>query len=222
MEEARDEAPRKAEGRSARKHRAILDAARTVFLRHGYVGAGMDEVAALAEVSKQTVYKHFTDKERLFVEVITADIRSAGQRSDDVVTGLADTADLAGALREIARKLVTVVTLPHLVRLRQVVIGEAGRFPDLARAWYASGPERGYQRLADGFARLAEQGRLHAPDPLLAAQQFLWLALSVPLNRAMFDPEPYPHDELLRFADEGVRVFLAAYATPGGAEGREA
>jgi AcrR family transcriptional regulator len=199
------------EGRSARKRRAILDAARTVFMRHGYVGASMDEVAALAAVSKQTVYKHFVDKKQLFTEIITADIRNAEQQSDDVVAGLADTTDLDGDLREIARKLVTVVTQPHLVRLRQVVIGEADRFPDLARAWYASGPERGYQRLADRFADLTEQGRLNTPDPLLAAQQFLWLALSVPLNRAMFDPEPYPDDELLKFADEGVRVFLKAY-----------
>ncbi|MEU4443397.1 TetR/AcrR family transcriptional regulator [Actinosynnema sp. NPDC050801] len=199
------------ETRSDRKRRAVLDAARTVFLRHGYVGASMDEVAALAEVSKQTVYKHFADKQRLFTEVITSDIRAAEQRSDEVVDGLADTADLAGDLREIARKLVTVVTQPHLVRLRQVVIGEADRFPDLARTWYASGPHRGYERLAERFARLTEQGRLRTPDPLLAAQQFTWLALSVPLNRAMFDPERYPEDELLRFADEGVRVFLAAY-----------
>lgn len=180
-------------------------------MRHGYVGASMDEVAALAAVSKQTVYKHFVDKKQLFAEIITADIRNAEQQSDDVVAGLADTTDLDGDLREIARKLVTVVTQPHLVRLRQVVIGEADRFPDLARAWYASGPERGYQRLADRFADLTEQGRLNTPDPLLAAQQFLWLALSVPLNRAMFDPEPYPRDELLKFADEGVRVFLKAY-----------
>ncbi|MBB5801729.1 AcrR family transcriptional regulator [Saccharothrix ecbatanensis] len=199
------------EGRSARKRRATLDAARAVFMRHGYVGASMDEVAALAAVSKQTVYKHFVDKKQLFAEIITADIRNAEQQSDDVVAGLADTTDLDGDLREIARKLVTVVTQPHLVRLRQVVIGEADRFPDLARAWYASGPERGYQRLADRFADLTEQGRLNTPDPLLAAQQFLWLALSVPLNRAMFDPEPYPRDELLKFADEGVRVFLKAY-----------
>ena len=208
------------EGRSARKRSAILDAARTVFLRHGYVGASMDEVASLARVSKQTVYKHFADKQRLFTEVITADIRAAEQRSDDVVEGLADTADLAGDLREIARRLVTVVTQPHLVRLRQVVIGEADRFPELARTWYASGPRRSYRRLAERFARLTEQGRLNTPDPLLAAQQFTWLALSVPLNRAMFDPEPYPEEELLGFADGAVRVFLAAYGPSGAASPR--
>jgi AcrR family transcriptional regulator len=48
---------------SARKHRAILDAALKVFLRSGYLGANMDEIAALSEVSKQTIYKHCSSKE---------------------------------------------------------------------------------------------------------------------------------------------------------------
>jgi TetR/AcrR family transcriptional regulator, mexJK operon transcriptional repressor len=34
----------------------------------------MDDVAARAAVSKQTVYKQFADKQRLFTEVITSDV----------------------------------------------------------------------------------------------------------------------------------------------------
>ena len=49
------------EGRTPRKRRAILEAATEVFLQHGYLGASMDAVAARAAVSKQTVYKQFTD-----------------------------------------------------------------------------------------------------------------------------------------------------------------
>src|SRR5207244_1010955 len=61
-------------GRSARKRQAILDAATTIFLRQGYLGTSMDEIAARAGVSKQTVYKHFADKERLFVEIVVATV----------------------------------------------------------------------------------------------------------------------------------------------------
>jgi TetR/AcrR family transcriptional regulator, mexJK operon transcriptional repressor len=49
-----------------RKRRAILDAAGTVFLRDGFARASIDVIAAEAKVSKQTVYNHFGDKERLF------------------------------------------------------------------------------------------------------------------------------------------------------------
>jgi AcrR family transcriptional regulator len=47
------------DSRTARKRQAIIAAAWEVFLTHGYLGASMDEVAARAAVSKQTVYKHF-------------------------------------------------------------------------------------------------------------------------------------------------------------------
>src|SRR5579862_5190521 len=52
--------------RSARKRTAILEAARHLFFAQGFVGTSMDQIAARAAVSKQTVYKQFNDKEALF------------------------------------------------------------------------------------------------------------------------------------------------------------
>lgn len=65
------------------------------------------------------------------------------------------------------------------------------------------------------FERLADQGVLQPGDPLLAAAHFNWLVMSIPLNRAMLlgDDEP-PPPPLNRYADAGVRAFLAAYAQP--------
>jgi TetR/AcrR family transcriptional repressor of mexJK operon len=202
-------------GRSARKHRAIMEAARTVFLRKGYDGASMDEVAALAAVSKQTVYKHFADKKRLFTAIITGDISAAETLTHAMVAALADSEDIEKDLRHFARRHITDVTQPHLIRLRRIIIAEAERFPELARTWYANGPERAHATLADQFQALARRGLLRADDPLLAAQHFNWLILSIPLNKAMFhgmDAEFTP-SELERYADEAVRVFLAAYGT---------
>src|SRR3954454_6652884 len=64
-------ASRPKQPRSERKGRAILEAAKETFLRKGYLGTTMDEIAAGAAVSKQTVYKHFSDKEGLFTEIVT-------------------------------------------------------------------------------------------------------------------------------------------------------
>lgn len=206
-----DAAPRT---RSERKRRAILDAALEIFLEHGFVGAGMDDVAAAAGASKVTVYHHFTDKQRLFVAVVEAAIQDAEAGSRELVEGLGRTDDLSRDLRRFARRHVALVTQPHLVRMRRLIVAESGRFPDLARAWHAAGPERGHQSLAAQIRRLTQRGLLNAPEPLLAAQHLNYLILSIPLNEALFTSRDtaFPARRLNKWADEAVRVFLAAYA----------
>jgi len=201
------------ERQSARKNRAILEAATTVFLRNGYLGTSMDEVAALAGVSKQTIYKHFADKERLFCEIVIGTVDEASDPVSDEVLQLNDSGDVEADLRELARRELALVIQPRMLQLRRLVIGEAGRFPELGRTFYERGPGRTVAALATAFERLAERGMLQLEDPLLAAAHFNWLVVSIPLNEAMLcghDEPPAPVD-LDRYADAGVRVFLAAY-----------
>lgn len=173
----------------------------------------MDEVAALAAVSKQTVYKHFAGKQRLFTAIITGDIAATEMLTHAMVAALPDSDDLDEDLRQFARQHIIDVLQPHLIQLRRIIIAEAERFPELARTWYASGPERAHATLAEQFQALARRGLLRVDDPLLAAQHFNWLILSIPMNKAMFhgSDTAFRPGELERYADEGVRVFLAAY-----------
>lgn len=201
------------ESRSARKRRAILEAGTTLFLRHGYRGTSMDEIAAIAGVSKQTVYKHFADKESLFSEIVISTVEEVAMPVHDEVLKLQDDGDLEADLRRLARQLLRRVMQPRILQLRRLVIGEAGRFPELGRTFYEQGPERTIAALATVFERLAGRGVLQRGDPMLAATHFNWLVMSIPLNRAMLlgDDEP-PAAELNRYADAGVRAFLATYA----------
>ena len=201
-------------GRSARKRQAILYAARDLFLQKGYAGTSMDEVALVAEVSKVTIYKHFSDKHSLFVAVVTDAIDDAKAGSQALVDQLGSSTDVERDLRDFARQHVALVTQPHLIQMRRMIIAEAHRFPDLARAWHRIGPERAHASLASQIDKLVERGLLDASDPLLAAQLLNYLILSVPLNEAMFTGRdlPYSRRYLNRYADEAVRVFLAAYA----------
>ena len=201
------------EPRSVRKRSAILDAATTLFLRTGYLGTSMDEIAALARVSKQTVYKQFADKESLFSAIVTAAVDAAGNPVLEEVTTLADSDDLATDLRGFARGQLERVMQPRLMQLRRLVIGEANRFPDLGRAFYERGAGRTIAGLVVAFERLTERGLLTADDPELAAAHFNWLIMAAPVNRAMLlGDEALPTAaELDRYADGGVRAFLAAY-----------
>ena len=201
------------EGRSARKRREIMEAATTLFLRNGYLGTSMDEVAALAAVSKQTVYKHFADKEGLFTDIVLGVTGVAGEFIDEVVRTLPDSDDLEADLVALGRRYVAAVMRPEVLQTRRLLVGESARFPELARAYYERAPERTIAALASAFGRLAERGLLRVDDRRLAAGHFAFLVLGMPLDKAMLcgDVGGFGGAELERLADAGVRAFLAAY-----------
>jgi TetR/AcrR family transcriptional repressor of mexJK operon len=201
------------EGRSARKRRAILEAARQVFLRKGYLGTSMDEIAAAASVSKQTVYKQFADKETLFYDVIDSTIVEFDNPFFEAIAQLTEEDDVEQHLLEVGRQLMRLLMQPNILQLRRLVIGEAARFPDLASRVAQRGQEPAMTALAKAFDQLAAKGSLHVEDADLAAAHFSWLVLSIPLNRAMYtgNDKPFTEEELDRFVVEGIRVFIAAY-----------
>ena len=199
--------------RTARKRRAIVDAATTLFLAEGYLATSMDQIAAAASVSKQTVYKQFADKQSLFREIVTATVARVSDPVAQQVASLCDSDDLDTGLRDLASALLAQVIQPSVMQLRRLVIGEAGRFPELGRLFYDSGPGRTIGTLAATFESLAARGALRLEDPLLAAEHFNWLVMSAPLNRVMLcgDAELPAQADLDHYADAGTRAFLAAY-----------
>ena len=199
--------------RSERKRRAILAAAEELFLRHGYLGTSMDELAELSNVSKQTVYAHFGSKEALFVELVSAMTGGAGDALHDLDVEPAADGDVAGYLEQYATGQLTIVMTPRLLKLRRLVIGEVGRFPALARALYENGPQRAIRSLAVAMTALRDRGLLDLDDATEAATTFNWLVMGAPVNEAMLlgDDAIPPPEALRRHAAHATRVFLAAY-----------
>lgn len=203
------------EGRTAQKRRAIRTAAAEVFLQHGYLGASMDEVAAKAAVSKQTVYKQFGDKEHLFAEII---LGTFAQLKDEFArvyaSTIEDATDMRQAFRDLARWFLDTLTQPHIIQLRRLVIAEADRFPDVAAAWFDGAFHRTLVLLGESMTRLADRGMLRElADPTLAAYQFAGLVMYKPMNQLMFagTEAPPSTDELEQIADRAAEVFLTTY-----------
>ncbi len=79
--ESEDENGRKGEGvsraeKKAQSRRRILDAARDVFFRDGFMPANLDEVAEKAGVAKGTLYRYFESKADLYVAVLAENGRA--------------------------------------------------------------------------------------------------------------------------------------------------
>jgi TetR/AcrR family transcriptional repressor of mexJK operon len=198
---------------SVRKHQAILEAAEQIFLRDGYLGANMDELAALSQVSKQTVYKHFGSKEALFIELVSTMTTLAGDELHDQVPDPTAVAELSTFLEKYAERQLNAVLTPRILQLRRLVIGEVARFPELGQVLWDRGPRRAMTSMAARFSRLAANGWLRVDEPATAASFFNWLIMSGPLNQAMLlgdqaTPDPA---SLRHHCAEVARVFLAAY-----------
>lgn len=205
-----------APGRTARKRRDILAAATSLFLRHGFRGTSMDEVAARAGVSKQTVYKQFTDKERLFRAIIDG-VTGNAETVVAVLTAafgtpVATPEELEERLRRVARVHLDAVLQPQVLSLRRLIVAEAEQFPDLAARYYELGPTRGIDVVARGLEPYVDSGLLAADDLRLAAAHFAYLALAVAQDRALFLPaDPPTPAERDRLAAAAARAFLGTY-----------
>jgi TetR/AcrR family transcriptional repressor of mexJK operon len=159
-----------ADRRGDAKRHAVLEGAKSVFLRHGFGGASMDDVAAAAGVSKMTVYRHFANKEALFAGLIG---ELCEQMFDGALTEGLDDLPPEEALRRFARGFARTVFDPATLGLHRIVVAESGRFPHLGQLFYASGPERNIAALAAYFDAKKGDPRLEIDDPRRAAEEFL-------------------------------------------------
>ena len=202
------------EDRSARKRRGIVEAATTLFLRHGYLGTSMDQIAAFAAVSKPTVYKFFPDKEQLFSAIVLETLDQASAPFLAELSRLSESGQLAADLRQLARRYLTTVTQPSVLQMRRLVIGASHQLPALARAYYERAPEETLRALAGCFRQLADRRLLRLADPEQAAAHFAFLVLGRALDKSLFcGDQPFSPAELTAQADAGAWASLAAYGT---------
>src|SRR5258708_14875871 len=54
------------DGKESARQTHVLEAALTVFLRHGFKKTSMEDIAQAADISRQGIYLHFRDKDAIF------------------------------------------------------------------------------------------------------------------------------------------------------------
>ncbi len=162
LKEPRQLSPKKAE--------AILAGGMQEFLAHGYAGTSMDRIATAAGVSKATVYSHFQDKEGLFTalieQLVQGKFRSLFEPSPENLQ-----LEPRIFLHELANRFLDIsVNEPQFLNFMRLIIGESGRFPQLARAFV-----RNIERNSFGMLQqyLAACPQLKLADPEATARIFI-------------------------------------------------
>jgi TetR/AcrR family transcriptional regulator len=216
--------PEKSDSSAARKRSRILEAAYEVCARRGVEGARMDEVAALAQVSKGTLYHYFESKQDLFLAALIDSYEESLRILDTARDGASEQ---------------PLVRLDQILEgMTKVLAAMATRMTVHYQSWGvvagdASARERLYGFLANFFAERSatisevicdgqRRGDFAAEVDAAAVTDGIMALLSGFLYRATFDPEHADPERLNACFDALIRdaFYTAPPASGRGASGR--
>ncbi|EZP27282.1 TetR/AcrR family transcriptional regulator [Pseudomonas sp. RIT288] len=191
------------------KRRAILDAAKTLFLSHGYANTSMDAVAAEAGVSKLTVYSHFNDKETLFSSAVMA---KCEEQLPPLFFELPGGTPVENVLLNIARGFHQLINSDESVNLHRLMMALGTQDPKLSQIFFEAGPERMVQGMERLLKRIDETGALSIDLPRNAAEHFFCLIKGAGNFRLLYCcGEPLSEEASESHVQEVVGLFMRAY-----------
>lgn len=211
-------AERKREKRDPQQRRAeILVAAFACFAERGFAATRMEDVAARAGIAKGTVYLHFPDKERLFIELVSGIATPILGEIDGLVQNEAVPARFAVSMfYALFRREVLETERRHLLRL---VLAEGPMFPGVTEFYHREIISKGLGVLRILMKRAADRGELRNPALADMPQILISPALMSIIWTTLF--ERYEHLDTQKLFDTFLdTLFVPAENLPseGGAK----
>jgi TetR/AcrR family transcriptional repressor of mexJK operon len=193
------------------KEQEVLDVATEYFLRHGYRGASINEMARSSGISKESIYRYFSSKQQLFEAVIGRELieyRRSLHRLDATLRSM----DLRSALLTVAETILGLITTERTQALRRLIFDEATRSPEVGRHYYKIGPGQAFEVLQNVLETHAHQSDFDIPT--LARHFVGMLSWQITLEReCAVRPEPTPA-EIAQVAATVVEDFMKAFLRP--------
>lgn len=193
--------------RSQKKRAAIIEAAQAMFEAHGYQAATMDQIAEVAQVSKRTVYNHFSSKEQLFEALVRRtweQLHQLHQISYD------PQAPLEEQLTQMARHKMRNLCAPENMKMLRPILAEFLRDPDSARG-FQEAVQEDEEPLVHWLRAAQQDGRLKVEDPRRAAGQFWSLVKGEIFWGALLSRNPVLHEAIDAAIEGALDLFLCRY-----------
>lgn len=141
------------------KREQLLNAAMELLVDQGNMAFSMNALARHAGASKETLYRHFGNKQGLFEAIVTENAEQAGLTAD-YFTNNPDNPQRF--LSQFGEALLTFLMSPKSIVINRIVIAEASSNPELANILEVHGRKRVAESVSVQFARYTEKGLI--PD----------------------------------------------------------
>lgn len=190
----------------------IRAAAHRLFLQQGYLATSIDAILAEANISsKETLYRHYANKEALFADVLsylTMEQPGFSEKLAALPTPH-DLPSLRSALTELSREILSMMIQPDYLPLVRMIIAEVPRFPQLGSLFFSTVTQRGLAIVTALLQAAREQQIIAELDFDAVTHAWLGGLLAYVLTSLLFASEE-AHPPALDRADAVVEIIMRA------------
>ncbi|MGE8600404.1 MAG: TetR/AcrR family transcriptional regulator [Acinetobacter calcoaceticus] len=191
------------------KRARILQAAKAIFLKSGYHGTSMNQIAQEAGVTKLTVYNHFQDKANLFICAIT---ETCEESLCTKQFELDASADFCQTLHSVCLRALQIIYSAEALKLEHVLFELAAEQSPLALQFFDASHTRLQNQLAEFLQKAAQLGFIQTDNPTYQTELLMSLLLGVHHQKVLLGIIAVPNaHELEQIIQDAITLFLLKY-----------
>lgn len=195
--------------RSQKKIAAILQAGRKSFLKHGFDGSNMHDIAILANVSKRTLYHRFPDKNLLFQAVLQDHWDRMISKSK---ISLRENESPKTFLKRFAKFYLSFLYKPETRAIFRLLIAESAHFPQVIQKVINRNRPNYTKIFIEYLTEQQKRGIFKINDFQLATSQFFGLLKENQFWASLVGLKPkIDKSKTSMIINSAVNIFLAAY-----------
>lgn len=192
---------------STRGH-LILNAAQTLFFRHGFDETSLEMIINEAGGSRRSIYNEFGNKQGLLMAVVQRQVNFQTQTLTEINKELSP----EDALNDVCFRFVQGMLSVTIRSLFRLVVQQTVKLPELGEIIYQKGPMTGVLPLVNYLNDLVQQNILQINDCHFSAQMLLEMAKGPLHTKTLLLPHNKISDEEIKEqVHKAVGIFLKAH-----------
>jgi TetR/AcrR family transcriptional regulator of autoinduction and epiphytic fitness len=191
------------------KHQAILDAAINEFYEKGFEGSSMDAIAREANVSKATVYKHFSSKEELFFALAGILLE---RFEESFKYEYNQNKRIEEQLKEIAYKELNFLNDDESIKLIQIMTVVMIQKSEIGLKLLESAKDECMEMSVIWFEKAKADGKLNFESSLFVSKQFIGMIKSFAFYPQMYGAPKLTKDEEEKLVKSAIDMIIKLYA----------
>ena len=183
----------------------LITAAAELFLEKGYAKVSLDMIARRARVAVRTIYVKFGGKSGLFREILKSGREGYFETMEDLET---NQRPIREVLVDFGMRVHELMSSGVVVKLHRMVIAEAHHDPELAEAFFESGPQQTRLALQRYFSRPDVRAQLRDLPAEQLAIHLMNCLMGDLLKRYLFAQQIPPTHGDSTLVEQRVDLFL--------------